>query len=673
MMLLPKKLYSFDIFDTLVTRRVATPDGILALVQTKLRSIPNLPEFFQENFCTIRVETEQYTRYNKFSAFRTYEVSFDEIYNTIAQNYNLDSSIIEKIKRIELTLERENLVPIIKNIDKLKKSAEDGHIVLISDMYFGSSYLRELLESIHPLFQSIKIYSSADIGVSKSNGKLYEYVAKNENVEPRNWFHFGDSFDSDVVQAKRHGINAIWLKQEDFFEYEKFLLKNNRYNAKIQIAVGTARVSRINACCTSNPEKFGFGASFAGPILYNYVDWVIRQSLASKAQTLYFVARDGYILKKIADSIIESKGYLLKTKYIYGSRLVWRIPREKNYATFIEEIFDEYRKKLTVELLAYRLLIPEKKLREILQIPQHLSVIHRLYKKKLCRFIIESPAVKDFILSQFEKKHDMLVSYLKQEINLRDGNLFFVDLFGSGRTQDYLYNSLSEIVPNIRVNFFYITTIYCASNSDTSRKFSYLNSVKYAHYWIELLARCEDGQTVSYESDESKIRPVVEKINKIPMKNWGFESYLHGVLSYAKNVCTTESINKLTSSTIQHYILLFDYVRSYLDKNTADILGSMPYKDVGCELEQTEAAPKISIFFIILNFILCKKPESVSLFPCISYKRNSMKCDSLFLFLKKFPTLQKFVIDIHYHKRDRKLLFTLFGITMDMSRILKKG
>lgn len=672
-MLKPKKLYSFDIFDTLVMRRVATPDGIFALVQTKLRSIPNLPEFFYENFCTIRVEAEEYARYNKFSALRTYEVSFDEIYNTIAQNYNLDNSIIEEIKKIELTLERENLVPIIKNIDRLKKSAENGHIVLISDMYFGSSYLKELLGTIHPLFQSIKIYSSADIGVSKSNGKLYEYVSKNENVEPRNWFHFGDSFDSDIVQAKRHGINAIWLKQEDFLEYEKFLLKNNRYDAKIQTAVGTARVSRINTCCASNPEKFGFGASFAGPILYNYIDWVIRQSLTSKAQTLYFVARDGYVLKKIADLIIESKGYLLQTKYIYGSRLVWRIPREKSYTTFIENIFDEYREKLTVELLAYRLFIPEKKLREILQIPQHLSVIHGSYKKKLCKSIIESPSVKDYILSQFEKKYGMLISYLKQEINLRDGNLFFVDLFGSGRTQDYLYNSLSEIVPNVRVNFFYITTIYCANNSDTSRKFSYLNSVKYSHDWLELLARSPEGQTVSYEQDGSKIHPVFEKISKIPMKNWGFEPYLQGVLSYAKNACTTEFINKLTSTSIQHYILLFDYVRSYLDKNTADILGSMPYKDVGCELEQTEAAPKISIFFIILNFILCKKPESVSLFPCISYKRNRTKCDSLFLFLKKFPTLQKFVIDIHYHKRDKKLLFTLFGIKMDMSRILKKG
>lgn len=669
----PKKLYSFDIFDTLVMRRVATPDGIFALVQTKLRSIPNLPEFFYENFCTIRVEAEEYARYNKFSALRTYEVSFDEIYNTIAQNYNLDNSIIEEIKKIELTLERENLVPIIKNIDKLKKSAENGHIVLISDMYFGSSYLKELLGTIHPLFQSIKIYSSADIGVSKSNGKLYEYVSKNENVEPRNWFHFGDSFDSDVVQAKRHGINAIWLKQEDFLEYEKFLLKNNRYDAKIQTAVGAARVSRINACCASNPEKFGFGASFAGPILYNYVDWIIRQSLASGAQTLYFVARDGYILKKIADLIIESKGYLLQTKYIYGSRLVWRIPTEKNYTTFIEHIFDEYRYKTTVELLAYRLLVSEKKLREILQIPQRLTVIRGLYRKKLLKLLIESQSVKDFILSQLEKKHGMLLSYLRQEINLRDSNLFFVDLFGSGRTQDYLYNSLSEFAPNIRVNFFYITTIYCANNSDTSRKFSYLNSVKYSHFWVELLARSQEGQTVSYESDESKIRPVVEKISKIPMQSWGFESYLQGVLSYTKNAYTTESINKLNPSSIQHYILLFDYICSCLDKNTADILGSIPYKDVGHELKQTEAAPKISIFFIILNFILCRKPESVSLFPCISYKRNSTKCDSLFLFLKKFPTLQKFVINIYYNKRDKKLLFTLFGIKIDMSRILKKG
>lgn len=673
MMQLSKKLYSFDIFDTLVTRRVATPEGVFTLIQKKLRDISNLPDFFKENFCTIRIETERYARYNKFYTQLSYEVSFDEIYDTIANNYNLDGSTIEYIKQIELALEKENLVTITKNISKLEQSVKNADVVLITDMYFKFSHLRELLKDIHPLFKSLKIYSSADFGVSKSNGKLYECVAKNENIDYCNWTHFGDSYYSDVKQAKRYGIKAVWLKQEDLLSHEKYLLKNNRLDAKIQASIGAARLSRINSSCVINSEKFGFGASFAGPILYNYVDWVIRQSLRSGAKTLYFVSRDGYIPKKIADIIIESKKIPIQTKYIYGSRIAWRIPTEENYKTFIEDIFDEYRDKPILKLLAYRLSISEKELREILKIPQHLGLNRRSYKKKLCQFIIETPSIKEFILRQFKKKHDLLLSYLRQEIDFKGTSLFFVDLFGSGRTQNYLCDAINEIAPDTCVIFHYIATIYCANSTTISKKISYLKSKKYAHYWVELLARCLDGQTVSYELDGIKINPVLEKIDKIPMKNWGFESYLQGILSYTKNACMVESANEFSLCSVQHYIALFDYVCSSLDKNNADILGSIPYKDFGCESKQTEAAPKISILSIIVNFVLCRKLERISLFPFISVRRNYIKCESLLRFIKRFPTLQKFIFDIHFHRKARKLSITVFGIKIDMSRILQKG
>ena len=41
-------------------------------------------------------------------------------------------------------------------------------------------------------------------------------------------------------------------------------------------------------------------------------------------------------LKRIADALIEVKGYPIKTKYIYGSRKAWRIP------SFVNEIDDEF-------------------------------------------------------------------------------------------------------------------------------------------------------------------------------------------------------------------------------------------------------------------------------------------------------------------------------------------
>ena len=41
------KLYSFDIFDTLVTRRVASPNGIFAIMQSILINKTNFSDFIK--------------------------------------------------------------------------------------------------------------------------------------------------------------------------------------------------------------------------------------------------------------------------------------------------------------------------------------------------------------------------------------------------------------------------------------------------------------------------------------------------------------------------------------------------------------------------------------------------------------------------------------------------
>jgi len=68
------------------------------------------------------------------------------------------------------------------------------------------------------------------------------------------------------------------------------------------------------------------GSSLAGPILYPYINWVIDQSINREINRLYFVARDGWILKQIADLIIKLRKYPIRTYYIYGSRKAWRLP-----------------------------------------------------------------------------------------------------------------------------------------------------------------------------------------------------------------------------------------------------------------------------------------------------------------------------------------------------------
>ncbi len=53
---------------------------------------------------------------------------------------------------------------------------------------------------------------------------------------------------------------------------------------------------------------------------------------------LYFIARDGYILKKITDQVIGCLKLQMHTKYIYGSRKAWNINEDKTK----EELLRKY-------------------------------------------------------------------------------------------------------------------------------------------------------------------------------------------------------------------------------------------------------------------------------------------------------------------------------------------
>ena len=62
-------MYSFDIFDTLITRDLASPEGIFAIMQGTLRGegahrqgVITLPPYVRDNFCQLRVHAEEIAR-----------------------------------------------------------------------------------------------------------------------------------------------------------------------------------------------------------------------------------------------------------------------------------------------------------------------------------------------------------------------------------------------------------------------------------------------------------------------------------------------------------------------------------------------------------------------------------------------------------------------------------
>lgn len=58
-------MYSFDVFDTLITRTTATPEGIFALMKDRLREEKDsngLDEYVIDNFFELRIHSEELSR-----------------------------------------------------------------------------------------------------------------------------------------------------------------------------------------------------------------------------------------------------------------------------------------------------------------------------------------------------------------------------------------------------------------------------------------------------------------------------------------------------------------------------------------------------------------------------------------------------------------------------------
>lgn len=665
------KLYSFDIFDTLVTRRVATPTGIFAIMQKIISEKTNYSDFIKQNFYKIRIGAEEFARNSLFQQEKTHEIQFDDIYNIIRNNCNLSIDETDFLKELEIKIEIQNLVPINKNLDKLKQLVNSNkRVVLISDMYYNRDYLQKILLNIDSIFGNIKIYSSSDYKVSKANGDLYKIIREIENIEFKNWTHYGDNKHSDVNRAKAYGINTVYSPQIELTKYEEKLLKANEYRADIQAIIGSSKLAKQQRT-DKNKDKYDFGASFAAPILYNYVEWVIDQTIRKGLKSLYFVARDGYIPKIIADIIIEKKNLPLKTNYIYGSRLSWRILTEKDYDNLVSWTFNEYQDRLTPEFLAYRFGVTANTMKELLSLPTTKTKIKHYQAKELADKFKQDINIKQVLLDASKQKVEILKKYLVQELDFSENYFAFVDLHGSGRTQDCLVEIMNEIKP-CKICSFYLSNNEL-KNSDISEKISYFASLRYMSHWVELICRTADGQTVGYKENENgQVVPVTEIGNGNFMKKWGYYEYLEGIKNYTHNMRNISSKNNLNFNTLDLYCSYFDYlVNGDLDKSTANILGDIPFLTIGNEEGKVfVAAPKIRTMRVLLNFILGKKPTTMSDFPYISIARSSKTSKKLQKLVEECPTLQKFLFNVYVHKKQRIAYIRIFGIKISIRRML---
>ncbi len=317
------ELYSFDVFQTLLARCYARPDGVFIDMQATLcrdGSYAALPGILRENFAKIRKTTERFL-YRKRCSAEKQDVSIQEIYALIAQDFALDQEEQDSLLELEIAIDRESLLPLERNIDLVRRLSErKKRVILITDMYFDAQTIRGFLCKFEPMFESIPIYVSSEHQCKKNNGKLYELVQRQEKVPYEKWLHFGDDWNGDYLQPRKLGIQANYAPFARLLPYEAGALDRDS-GLQTQTSIGLARYLRAGANLDRMTE---LGVSLGGAMLYPYASWLVERSRKSNIRKLYFIARDGYVLKKIVDERIAFHQYTIETEYLYGSRIAWR-------------------------------------------------------------------------------------------------------------------------------------------------------------------------------------------------------------------------------------------------------------------------------------------------------------------------------------------------------------
>ncbi len=590
-------MYSFDIFDTIITRTTNTPQGIFALMQRKLESentsIVGLDTYIRSNFAILREQAESLA-HSAYMGNGVQEVTLQQVYQAMNVCGLMTKEQMEQLMELEIQTELSNVVPVKENIARIAKLLARGErVILISDMYLDREIILKMLAAADPLLVKLPLYVSSDQKKGKWTGSLFRYVQQEERVEYADWTHIGDNPKSDVEIPKSLGIRVEQynpkhrLDAAEPYTYSPLATQERQdvLEAVEQTLQNQDRAKKVPYC---------IGATYGGAILYPYVSWILDQFEKKGTRRLYFIARDGYILQKIADEIIATRGLEIETKYIYGSRKAWRMASVSEKNSDIRAFFkwSHERKILNMKQLAEVFEIEVEELQGFL--PKFfLRPDFALTRAQLniCEQMLDdNPRFVEFLMEHHKRKRQIAVDYLKQELDVSDDKYAFVELAGSGFTQECLAHIMEEFYTGVIQTYFFKRDRVEYDRSICNNQTFFPGLMK-MHIMIEMICRAPHGQTWGYRREGERIIPDMHDAEEQELIDCGYEDYIDGIVDFAQNYTKLLCEKKRRAHTMN---LMVDYLRElseHPNKETLHFFADLPNNETGRDHEPHPYAP----------------------------------------------------------------------------------
>jgi predicted HAD superfamily hydrolase len=663
-----KNYYSFDVFDTVISRITATPLGIFSLIQYKLNHGKYTIKFkseFKKNFIEIRVSAEQTVRNNSEKE----EITLDEIYQYIGLTHQLSDDEIKKLIGIEINEELQSIfgIPsIIKRINNLRNPS--NKIIFLSDSYLPYDVIHQMLQNVGAIKEDDVLFVSSEQRKTKESGNLFHYILNKYNCPPHNFYHLGDNKKSDYEVPKKIGINCTLLKESYLTSYEQFILNSDKYgrnNLQLQLLSGFCRKIRLTNVDYINKDEitlYNIGAKIAGPILLGYVIWILNEAKKQNVNTIYFIARDGQILLQIAQKLQKKIAPDIELRYLYGSRQAWHLPAMN---TIGEREFDWILEKdpfLTIEIIARRLGLSSdviiEQLKKISDKPwkSDIKLTHsdiQQLKKVIC-----GTDLLKRIQDNAKQYRRPLVEYLKQERLWENKSWILVDLGWRGRLQDSLETifHMSQNNKPVVGLYFGLTQFLPKSNSNKNAYFFYPgcdaqheNVGKEFANFLEIFTAGDHGGTLSYYFDSTTYswKPILIEQNNTEVIRWGLYPLRDGIKKYIEESAEYLDCFDINEKNNFFIELIFNIMRNTLnipDLQEAQILGKFPFSSDQAGSHIRQFAPPINLKkFLSLTFSNTVNPVEITYWKKGSLIQSNMlvqllelSCVNFYKFKRRF-------------------------------------
>lgn len=443
-------IISFDIFDTLITRNVYSPDDAFRLIEEKVGKLGLLKK---SSFFRLRKKSEENIRKKK--KFLN-DCSIEEIYLEFEKLSKLKKSEVKQIKELEINTEIDLAIPrrdmqfVFNSLLQMNKI-----IILVSDMYLTEKYIRDILTKCgYENFYDLLV--SSEIGLRKDNGTMYEYLYKKYASD--SIIHVGDNESSDIHNLVRMGKPSYYVAQGR----KLFEISNYNLDFKTPLSLDDSLIwgTIINNNLFNSPfalnkkdekslikDLYSFGYSILGPIFLYFFIWLLKNVKENEA--LLFISREGYYLQKIFNLIVNrienTKLDKIKNIYFLGSRRALTVANIQNLSDIEEIMKKNYDIGTLYELFYYRLgveISPEQD--KVISLPEEFNLVMNLAEEYF-------PQIKNNALKERENYIKYINSVLPPEKTLS-----IVDLGYSGTAQF----ELSKLI-NKKIGGYY----FCVSKN----------------------------------------------------------------------------------------------------------------------------------------------------------------------------------------------------------------